>query len=226
MRSLTLRPHDGEPLRAVCLGAHSDDIEIGAGGLVRQLADAGAEIHYVVLSGGDATRRDEAERSAATLLAGAKSATVVIESFRESYFPWIGDQVKDRFEVLKREVDPDVVITHHRHDRHQDHQVVAELSHNTFRNHLVLEYEIPKYEGDLTPTDLYVPLTQVEAAAKVDHIIESFPSQASRTWFDPETFWALLRLRGIESNAPDGYAESFHCGKAVLDVARAGGSDV
>lgn len=218
MRALSLPALPGQAVRVLCLGAHSDDIEIGAGGLVRRLAREGADVHYVVLSGGDTDRRAEAERSAAELLAGAKSATVVVESFRESYFPWIGAEIKDRFEALKHEIEPDLVVTHHRHDRHQDHRLVAELTHNTFRDHLLLEYEIPKYEGDLTPTDVYVPLSGDEARAKVDHVVASFPSQAGRPWFDPETFWAVLRLRGLECNAPDGYAEAFHCSKLVLDV--------
>lgn len=223
MRALRLGATAGEPVRVLCLGAHSDDIEIGAGGLVRRFAVGGADVHYVVFSGGGPDRRAEAERSAAALLAGAKSATVVVESFRESYFPYLGAEIKDRFEALKHEIDPDVVVTHHRHDRHQDHRLVAELTHNTFRDHLVLEYEIPKYEGDLTPTDTYVPLTRDEARAKVEHIVESFPSQAHRPWFDRETFWAVLRLRGLECNAPDGYAEAFHCPKVVLDLPEATG---
>lgn len=223
MRALRLGATAGEPVRVLCLGAHSDDIEIGAGGLVRRFAVGGADVHYVVFSGGGPDRRAEAERSAAALLAGAKSATVVVESFRESYFPYLGAEIKDRFEALKHEIDPDVVVTHHRHDRHQDHRLVAELTHNTFRDHLVLEYEIPKYEGDLTPTDTYVPLTRDEARAKVEHIVESFPSQAHRPWFDRETFWAVLRLRGLECNAPDGYAEGFHCPKVVLDLPEATG---
>jgi LmbE family N-acetylglucosaminyl deacetylase len=210
----------------LCLGAHSDDIEIGAAGLVRRLARRGAEIHYVVLSTSDPHRRKEAEESAAVLLRDAKSATVVTESFRESYFPWIGDQIKDRFEALKAEVEPDVILTHHRGERHQDHRLVAELTHNTFRDHLVLEYEIPKYEGDLTPTDFYVPLTKVEADEKVHHLMSVFGSQSTRDWFDAETFRALLRLRGLECNAPSGYAEAFHADKVVLDPGSIGDHDI
>lgn len=217
MRALRLSSSPSRPTRVLCLGAHSDDIEIGAGGLVRQLARHGAEIHYVVFGAADEQRRQEAEESAALLLRDAKSSNVVLESFRESYFPWIGDEIKDRFEALKGAFEPDVVLTHHRHDRHQDHRVVAELTHNTFRDHLVLEYEIPKYEGDLTPTDLYVPLTKPEADEKVHHLMSVFASQSTRDWFDGETFRALLRLRGLECNSPSGYAEAFHTEKVVLD---------
>jgi LmbE family N-acetylglucosaminyl deacetylase len=218
LRHLWLTDGVPTPPTVLCLGAHSDDIEIGAGGLVGQLARLGATFHWAVFCAPAGPRRDEAERSAAALLRGARESTVVLESFRESYLPWTGDEVKDRFEKLKLEVRPDLVLTHHRQDRHQDHQLIAELTHNTFRDHLVLEYEIPKYEGDLTPANVFVPLTTAEAAAKVGHLLSSFRSQESRSWFDAETFRGLLRLRGLECNAPDGYAEAFHGPKVVLGL--------
>jgi LmbE family N-acetylglucosaminyl deacetylase len=169
----------------------------------------------VVLSADD-ERAGEAERSAARFLAGAGKQDVRVERFRESCFPWLGADIKDYFGALRAEVDPDLILTHHRHDRHQDHRLVAELTWNTWRDHLILEYEIPKYEGDLGTPNVFVTLDEVTARRKIDGIIDGFPSQRKRAWFDADKFRAVLRLRGVESNAPGRFAEAFHGSKVVL----------
>jgi LmbE family N-acetylglucosaminyl deacetylase len=215
MLTLTLRRGE-KPLRLLCLGAHADDVEIGAGGAVRRLLreHPGAEVRWVVFSA-PGERAEEARKSAGFFLAEAGSAEVTLHAFRESYFPWLGAEIKDAFEALKGFA-PDVVLTHWGGDAHQDHRTLAELTGNTFRDHLVLEYEIPKYDGDLGRPSLYVPLARAEAEAKVAALMEHFGTQRSRRWFTPDTFFALLRLRGVECNAAEGFAEAFHCRKWVL----------
>ena len=141
---------------------------------------------------------------------------VVVKEFRDGFFPFLGGQIKDEFETLKREFSPDLVFTHHRDDRHQDHRLISDLTWNTFRNHLILEYEIPKYDGDLGAPNFFVPLEKSACSRKIQIIIDSFKSQSQKQWFDEETFLAILRLRGMEANSPTRYAEAFYCRKAVL----------
>ncbi|HKA89880.1 MAG TPA: PIG-L family deacetylase [Haliangiales bacterium] len=203
---IRLAPPTDRPLRVLALGAHADDIEIGCAGTLFRLQPI--ELHYVVLSAGP-ERAAEARASAAAL--GA--AGVDVHAFRESYFPWAGADIKDAFEALKARVAPDVIFTPHRDDLHQDHAQVARLTWNTWRDHLILEYEIPKYEGELPPPNVYIPLTDAIARRKVDHLVDSFPSQSSRPWFRASTFEAILRLRGVECNAP--WAEAFTARKIV-----------
>jgi LmbE family N-acetylglucosaminyl deacetylase len=205
------------PLKLLCLGAHCDDIEIGCGGsLLRLLAEwPGSKVQWVVFSS-NPERERETRASADAFLAAAGSATVEVKQFRESYFPGEWAAVKDFMERIKADVAPDVIFTHHRHDQHQDHRVVAELTWNTFRNHLIAEYEIPKYEGDLGAPNLFVPLTKGVASRKIELVFRYYGSQASRSWFRAETFHAVMSLRGIECNAPEGLAEAFHCRKIVL----------
>ncbi len=207
----------GRPLRLLCLGAHADDIEIGCGGAVLQLLDTrpGTEVHWVVLSG-TPDRRREAEASAARFLAGAGAARIEVLDFPDARFPGAFDPLKDAFERIRGAGTPDLIFTHRRADRHQDHRTVAELTWNAWRDHLVLEYEIPKYEGDLAPPNCYVPLTREVAERKVALVMEGFPSQRGKHWFDAETFRGLLRLRGLEAAAPSTYAEAFHASKLVL----------
>jgi len=207
----------GAPLRILCLGAHCDDIEIGCGGAVlRLLAERpGSAVRWVAFASNPA-REIEARAGAAAFLEKAADRQVVIHKFRDGYLPFQGAEVKDAFEAAKADFRPDVVLTHHRHDRHQDHRMVAELTWNTYRDHAILEYEIPKYEGDLGTPNLYLPLTEAVARRKIDLIVRSYPSQAGKRWFRPETFEAVLRLRGIECNAPDGFAEAFHATKLVI----------
>jgi LmbE family N-acetylglucosaminyl deacetylase len=203
------------PLHVLCIGAHSDDIEIGCGGtMLRLLAERpGCRVHWVVLSA-DAHREKEARQSAADFLADAADAHVEIKGFRESYFPFEGSEIKDFFNDLRRRVDPQLVLCHHRFDEHQDHRMVAELTWNTFRSHLIAEYEIPKYEGDLGRPNLFVDLPAWVAERKVELIVKHFGTQHDKYWFRPETFAGLMALRGVEAGSAA--AEGFHVRKLVI----------
>jgi LmbE family N-acetylglucosaminyl deacetylase len=202
--------------RILCLGAHCDDIEIGCGGTLLKLLERspGAHVDWIVFSSSD-VREAEARAGAAKFLAGAGSANVVVESFRERYFPYV-PEIKEYFDGLGATLRPDIVFTHFRDDLHQDHVLLADLALNTFRDHLILEYEIPKWDGDLGRPAVFVPLDQQQVDAKVDAIWDVYASQRDKHWFTKETFLATLRLRGIECKAPSGYAEAFHCRKLVL----------
>ncbi len=206
-----------EPLKVLCLGAHCDDIEIGCAGTLMTLQERhpGSSFDWVVFTR-EGGRDAETRQAAARIHGSAATAKVEVLDFRMSYLPFEGAKVKDHFESVKKRVDPSLIFTHRLEDRHQDHRLVAELTWNTFRNHLVLEYEIPKYEGDLGHPNLYVPLDESIAARKLDMLVTCFPSQRTRAWFSRETFEAQLRLRGIECNAPSGRAEAFHARKAIL----------
>jgi LmbE family N-acetylglucosaminyl deacetylase len=209
----------GVPPTLLLLGAHCDDIEIGMGATVRRLCVRfpDARIHWVTLSSNE-TRAEETRQAAARFMASASNATVLVENFQESYFPYVGMDLKNYFEGLKAQIAPEIVFTHRSDDAHQDHRIVNELTWNTFRSHLIMEYEIPKYDGDLRTPNVYVPITRDELEVKIDILMASFPSQVRRQWFTPETFRATARLRGIECNASDGYAEGFHCRKSVLAI--------
>jgi LmbE family N-acetylglucosaminyl deacetylase len=204
------------PLRILALGAHADDIEIGAGGLLIELAAGGPglEVDWVVLSGDD-ERAGETRASATRLLGDVVRLNVELYDHRERFFHLL-TELKDRFDDLAGRFDPDIVIAPRLEDRHQDHRTVAEYVWQSFRDHLVLEYEIPKYEGDLGHPNLYVPISAATADRKIEHILAAYPSQATRRWFTDGTFRAVLRLRGVESNAPSGYAEAFTARKLVL----------
>jgi len=200
----------------LCIGAHSDDLEIGCGGTVLRLLleYPMARIHWVVLSAaGD--RRAEATASAEALLAGSEACIEVAE-FEDRFFPQQQAELKRYFDRLGRSLAPDLILTHHRADLHQDHRTVAELSWETFRNHLILEYEIPKYDGDLGQPNAFVELPRELCVRKVDHLLRMFPSQTSKYWFTDGTFWATLRLRGVECRSGSGYAEAFHVRKLLL----------
>ena len=205
------------PLRILCLGAHSDDIEIGCGAtILRLLAEhAGSSIHWVVFSATE-TREREARASAADFTARAGQARVVTQAFRESFFPSVWSDIKSFFEQVKREAAPDVVFSHHHADLHQDHKTVAELTWNTFRAHLVLEYEIPKYEGDLGRPNFFVPVERAVADKKVELLLRHFQTQGARAWFRADTFHGLMSIRGVECQAPEARAEAFHARKLVL----------
>jgi len=204
-------------LRLLALGAHADDLEIGCGGTLLRLAGEGriAEARWVVLSG-DQTRAAEAQRAASIFLERVPSCEVVTGAFRDGFFPYDGGKVKDFFEELKLDFQPDLVLTHRREDLHQDHRLVSELTWNTFRDHLILEYEVPKYDGDLRSPNLFVELSETVCRRKVAAIVEGFASQAQRSWFTEDLFWSLLRLRGVESSSTTGFAEGFHCRKVAL----------
>jgi LmbE family N-acetylglucosaminyl deacetylase len=216
MLPLSLGPA-GAPLSLLCLGAHSDDIEIGCGGaLLRLLGERpGSRVHWVVFAApGD--REREARASAADFLREAGTSLVQIEQFRESYFPTVAADIKDCFERIKADTKPDLIFTHRLRDRHQDHRVIAELTWNTFRNHLIAQYEIAKYEGDLGSPNCYLPLPRQTAERKVQLLLQHFASQKSRSWFSADTFHGLMSLRAVECNAAEGRAEAFHLDKLVL----------
>jgi len=218
MRELSFVHKKGEPLKALFLGAHSDDIELGCGGTILSLLEQGQELEvwWVVFAASPA-RRLEAERSAEMFLRGAVKKEIVVRDFKESFFPYIGSEIKACFEELKRTISPDVVFTHFRDDLHQDHRLISELTWNTFRDHLILEYEIIKYDGGLGSPNVFVHLSEEVCAQKMKYLIENFQSQRSHQWFTEETFRAILRLRGVESNAPSKFAEAFYARKLVLN---------
>ena len=207
----------GDRLSVLCLGAHSDDIEIGAGGTLLSWLDQGIrlDVHWCVLSGID-ERGSEARASADDFLATAANRAIEIMNFRDGFFPEQGHQIKNWFEALKDRVNPDVILTHRRDDAHQDHRQVARLVWNTFRDHLILEFEIPKWDGDIALPNLYVPVAARLMRRKVDLLVAHFGSQRSKHWFDAETFLGLARLRGMECRADERYAEAFVARKLSL----------
>jgi LmbE family N-acetylglucosaminyl deacetylase len=204
-------------LQILCLGSHSDDIEIGCGGAVLRLAEQypGCAFHWVVFSA-TGVREAEARRAAALFAGPTGLRGPLLKTFPDGFMPFVGAEVKTVFEELKQTVSPDLIFTHSRKDAHQDHRLIAELTWNTFRDHLILEYEIPKYDGDLGQPGLFVTLEPELCQKKVRYIMDAFPSQCTKRWFQQETFLSLMRLRGMECNAPSGYAEAFYCRKMVL----------
>jgi LmbE family N-acetylglucosaminyl deacetylase len=195
----------------LCLGAHADDIEIGCGGTLLSLAAAnpGLRVHWVVFSA-EGPRAAEARRSARLFLQGVRRRQVVVKRFRTSFFPSQLERIKMEFERIKTRFQPDVIFTHQLDDRHQDHRVLAELTWNTFRHHWILEYEIPKYDGDLRQPNVFVPLASSVCRRKVAALLECFASQRDKHWFTEDLFLGLMRLRGIECASPTGHAEAFH----------------
>jgi LmbE family N-acetylglucosaminyl deacetylase len=203
--------------KILLLGAHSDDIEIGCGGTILRLAQENPEvgIDWIVFSAkGD--RNGEAWSSANAFLSTVKHKRIIIQEFRDGFFPYSGGEIKDYFEQMKLNISPDLIFTHYRHDLHQDHRIISDLTWNTFRNHLILEYEIPKFDGDLGSPNFFVPLDHVTCQTKIGYLLDHFKTQENKDWFTEETFSSILRLRGIESKAPDKYAEAFYCRKMVL----------
>jgi LmbE family N-acetylglucosaminyl deacetylase len=203
--------------RVLALGAHSDDIEIGCGGTILTLVHRypRLQVWWVVL-GAAGRRAAEAEASAKDFLRGAKSGKVIVRGFRDGFLPYTGVEVKEFFEDLKRHVDPDLILTHQLHDRHQDHRLTCDLTWNTFRDHLILEYEVPKYDGDMGTPNLFVNVDNKLAERKVALLMKHFGTQRSKHWFDRETFLGLMRLRGLESGTRGRYAEAFYARKATL----------
>jgi LmbE family N-acetylglucosaminyl deacetylase len=216
MLALTLPQNVTVPLKILCLGSHSDDIEIGCGGTILRLLSRHQELDIVwVVFGSNNEREREAQKSAALFLSQARRKDIIIKNFRDGFFPFEGARIKNYFEELKGTT-PELIFTHNRRDAHQDHRLIAELTWNTFRNHLILEYEIPKYDGDLGQPNLFVPLDQEFYEKKIRYILDAFATQQTKPWFARETFLALMRLRGMECLAPSGYAEAFYCRKLVL----------
>ena len=220
MLATDLLKNASSPVKLLCLGSHSDDIEIGCGGAVLDLIASGLEVEVVwaVFSSGR-DREREARASAALFLDGACGKEVIVRRFRDGFFPYDGAQIKEEFEALKQVISPDLIFTHYRHDRHQDHRTISDLTWNTWRNHLILEYEIPKYDGDLGVPNCYMPLTRNICERKIKYICDTFQTQSNKAWLTDDTFWGLMRLRGVECAAPDKYAEAFYCRKLVWSVA-------
>jgi LmbE family N-acetylglucosaminyl deacetylase len=214
---LELALSDRAPLKVLAIGCHADDIEIGCGATLLTLVELhpAVEVTWLVLSADDA-REAEATASARAFLENAASVDVRLERFRDGYFPYEGAKVKDVFEALKHRIDPSLVFTHTEHDRHQDHRLVSELTWNTFRDHLILEYEIPKNDGDLGTPNLFFPITPARAQRKVELLLRHFSTQAEKHWFDGELFLGLMRLRGVEAASAERYAEAFYCRKLLL----------
>ena len=217
MRSLGILEAGSGPLRVLALGAHADDIEIGCGGTLLRLAaeNRELEVRWVVLCS-TPERAAEARASAAAFLQAGTPNRIVVGAHRDGFLPYDGAVVKDEFEALKRDFQPDVVLTPFREDRHQDHRKVSELTWNTWRDHLILEYEIPKYDGDFGSPNVFAPLPAALLERKIELIVKAFPSQASKAWFSPELFRSVARIRGMECNAPEHYAEAFYCRKVVF----------
>ncbi|MDX6750234.1 PIG-L deacetylase family protein [Geminicoccaceae bacterium 1502E] len=216
MKALTLAGKD-QALSVLCLGAHADDIEIGAGGTILGWIAAGVRLdaHWCVLSA-EGPRAMEAESSAAAFLDGAASSRLEIARFHDGLFSCVEPRMKAWLAALRDRIAPDVVLTHRRDDAHQDHRQVCKLTWNLFRHHLILEYEVPKWDGDLGRPNFYVPLSSAVLERKLDLLGRHFPSQRSKDWFDPETFRGLARLRGMECRAGDRYAEGFVLRKATI----------
>jgi LmbE family N-acetylglucosaminyl deacetylase len=198
----------------LCLGAHSDDIEIGCGATILKLTreQPGMAIWWVVFTA-DGERQAEAKKSAQAFLCDADKSHVIIKEFRNGYFPYEGALIKDFFESLKSRIKPDLIFTHFRNDRHQDHRLISDLTWNTFRDHLIFEYEIPKYDGDFASPNLFVQINKQYAKEKANNLCRYFRTQNNKHWFDKDTFLALMRLRGMECCAK--YAEAFYTRKMV-----------
>ena len=205
------------PKKILCLGAHCDDIEIGCGGALLKLIRTMKDVHvyWVVFSSND-RREKEALKSATDFLRSLKKKNIVIKRFRNSFFPYCGAEIKEYFEQLTKEFSPDIIFTHFRNDLHQDHRLISELTWNTYRNHLILEYEIPKYDGDLGSPNFFIQFDEATSREKTGKIMKYFKSQYDKAWFTEDTFLSTLRLRGVESNAPEKYAEGFYCRKIIL----------
>ncbi len=208
---------NGPPRKLLCLGAHADDIEIGAGGAILRLCEEyhDIEARWVVFAA-SGPRAGEARRAASLFLEKARKKTITVKNFRDSFFPFEGARIKAYFEELKESFSPDLIFTHHRADLHQDHRFISEATWNTFRDHLILEYEIVKYDGDLGSPNFFVGLDTQTCQRKINGILSCFKSQGTRQWFSEETFLSILRLRGVESNVPGRYAEGYYCRKAVF----------
>jgi LmbE family N-acetylglucosaminyl deacetylase len=217
MMQLNLSQRQDGDLRILCLGAHSDDIEIGCGGTILGLAQRypNCAFHWVVFSA-LGVREAEARRGAELFVGSRRLEGPVLKTFPDGFLPFIGAQIKTCFEEMKNVMSPDLIFTPSRKDAHQDHRFVSELTWSTFRDHLILEYEIPKYDGDMGQPNVFVPLATELCHRKASYILDAFRSQESRHWFDESTFLSVMRLRGIECNASSGYAEAFYARKIVL----------
>jgi LmbE family N-acetylglucosaminyl deacetylase len=217
MIHLNLERKTAGALQILCLGCHSDDIEIGCGGTILRLVEQYPDsiFHWVVFST-IGVREAEAKRAAQLFAGPGRLQGPLLKGFPDGFMPFVGAELKAIFEELKHTISPDLILSHNRHDAHQDHRLIAELTWNTFRDHLILEYEIPKYDGDMGQPSLFVPLDRELCEKKIEYLMDVFQSQRTKRWFQQDTFLSLMRLRGMECNAPSGYAEAFYCRKLVL----------
>jgi LmbE family N-acetylglucosaminyl deacetylase len=217
MFNLSLGSQENDVNSILFIGSHCDDIEIGCSGSVLKFVEKypNALFYWVVLSS-NTKRKKEAVDSAEYFLKDAKHKVIDICKFRNGYFPYIGAEIKDYFEDLKSKINPDIIFTHYGADYHQDHRITSELTWNTFRNHMILEYEIPKYDGGLNSPNMFIPVSEAICKTKIDSLMHFFASENNKQWFSEETFKGLMRIRGIECNSPSGYAEAFYCRKAVI----------
>jgi LmbE family N-acetylglucosaminyl deacetylase len=214
---LRFKPDLPADAKVLCFGAHCDDIEIGCGGTLIELHRRHPQLRFIwMVFSGVGERERETRAAAAMLMGSGANVTVEVRDFRGSYFPHCAAAIKDAFEEMRSRVTPDLILTHYLADRHQDHRVLAELTWNTFRSHTILEYEIPKYEGDLAHPGVFCPLAQETVDRKVATLLDCFPSQRGQQWFDADLFRGHLRLRGVECNSPTRYAEAFHARKLVI----------
>jgi LmbE family N-acetylglucosaminyl deacetylase len=206
-----------EPNTVLCIGAHCDDIEIGCAGTLLGWASRCPSARFVwVVFSGDEERIAETRAAAVALLGPAARLEIRSHEFRDGYFPSQYAEIKEAFHALRSQVEPTLVLTHHEHDRHQDHRLLAELTWQTFRDHMILEYEVPKYDGDLGSPNVFVPLSAELARRKAELLMASFASQAGKSWFTADTFMGLMRLRGIECRSSSGFAEAFFARKLIL----------
>ncbi|MBF2065169.1 MAG: PIG-L family deacetylase [Calothrix sp. C42_A2020_038] len=217
MIKLSLDKTDKSEYKILCLGAHCDDIEIGCGGTLLHLIENYKKlvIYWVVFASNE-QRASEATTSTNVFLKEVPEKKVIIKNFRDGFLPFHGIEVKECFEQLKQEFAPDIIFTHYRDDRHQDHRLISDLTWNTFRDHFILEYEILKYDGDLGIPNFFVHLDEALCRRKIQYILDAFQTQNNKQWFTEETFRSIMRIRGIESNAPSKYAEAFYCRKIVF----------
>ncbi len=214
----TLLPDNGKPLKVLCLGAHCDDIEIGCGGTLLSLLARPRPVSLTwVVFASDAARAREAETGAELFAGNAASMDLRIHDFRDGFLPTEAVRLKETFEALKQSIQqPDLIFTHYRGDLHQDHRSVSELTWNTFRNHLILEYEIPKWDGDLSSPNGYVPLSRDIGELKIRHLQQAYNTQQSKRWFTDDLFWSLMRIRGMECHSDSNIAEGFYIRKLAL----------
>jgi len=221
MLSFTPGPTFERQPEVLCIGAHCDDIEIGCGGtlLALQARYPDCRIHWLVLTS-IPERRHEALASVRAFVRPRARGVMLIGELEDTLLPSRLAEVKAQFAACKAQVQPSLVFTHCGGDRHQDHDLVSQVTWQTFRDHAILEYEIAKYDGDLTTPNFYLPLSKALAERKIALLLRAFESQRGKPWFRPENFEALMRLRGIECRAPDGLAEGFHCRKLVFGLAQ------
>lgn len=204
-------------INILCLGAHSDDIEIGCGGTILRILQEFDNIwvKWIVFSALK-DRKTEAVQSAKNFLNSVKKQDVIIKDYKENYFPFIGDKIKDYYDEIKYNYNPDIIFTHYKNDAHQDHKIISDITWNTFRNHMILEYEIPKYDGDLGSPNVFIKLPENVCQQKIEYVMNTFKTQKRKNWFTDDTFWSLLRLRGMEAKSPSKYAEAFYCKKIIF----------